>query len=147
MSTSHYKIFCRLSVGNILVILLVFACTASSSESYAKIKAPKVQSQKRDTTKVYNAKEVIIDGYSSLGGVERMPDVKNGIIYAGKKTEVIQLDKILADVSTNNARQVFAKVPGISLEKLQECAEDAKTNCPVSKALNADITVEASLAH
>ncbi|MFN8361466.1 MAG: TonB-dependent receptor [Candidatus Kapaibacterium sp.] len=115
MSTSHYKIFCRLSVGNILVILLVFACTASSSESYAKIKAPKVQSQKRDTTKVYNAKEVIIDGYSSLGGVERMPDVKNGIIYAGKKTEVIQLDKILADVSTNNARQVFAKVPGISI--------------------------------
>lgn len=48
---------------------------------------------------------------------------------------------------TSSHLVVKAKVPGISLEKLQECAEDAKTNCPVSKALNADITVEASLAH
>jgi len=38
-----------------------------------------------------------------------------------------------------------AKVPGISQEKLDECAADAKANCPVSKALNMDITLEASL--
>jgi osmotically inducible protein OsmC len=39
-----------------------------------------------------------------------------------------------------------AKVPGISKEKFQECAEDAKKNCPISKLLNATITLEASLA-
>ena len=41
---------------------------------------------------------------------------------------------------------VKAKVPGISPEKFQECAEDARANCPVSKALNVNITMEASLS-
>jgi lipoyl-dependent peroxiredoxin len=39
-----------------------------------------------------------------------------------------------------------AKVPGISKEKFQECADDAKKNCPISKLLNTNITLEASLA-
>lgn len=38
-----------------------------------------------------------------------------------------------------------AKVPGISKEKFQACAEDAKKNCPISKLLNTNITLEASL--
>jgi osmotically inducible protein OsmC len=40
---------------------------------------------------------------------------------------------------------VKASVPGISAEKFQECAADAKANCPVSKAYNMNITLEASL--
>lgn len=40
---------------------------------------------------------------------------------------------------------VKAKVPGISAEKFQEAARDAKENCPVSKALNMDISMDASL--
>ena len=39
-----------------------------------------------------------------------------------------------------------AKVPGITAEKFKECADDAKANCPVSKLLKADITLDASLA-
>ncbi len=38
-----------------------------------------------------------------------------------------------------------AKVPGITNEKFQEAANDAKANCPVSKALNMTITLEATL--
>jgi osmotically inducible protein OsmC len=40
---------------------------------------------------------------------------------------------------------VKAKVPGISAEKFKESAEDAKANCPVSKVLNAELSLEASL--
>jgi len=40
---------------------------------------------------------------------------------------------------------VSAKVPGISEEKFMQCAEEAKTNCPVSKALNMQITMDATL--
>ena len=40
---------------------------------------------------------------------------------------------------------VKAKVPGISAERFQQCAEEAKTNCPVSKALNLQISMDASL--
>jgi osmotically inducible protein OsmC len=42
---------------------------------------------------------------------------------------------------------VNAKVPGISKEKFNECAKNAKENCPVSKSLNAaiDISMDATL--
>lgn len=38
-----------------------------------------------------------------------------------------------------------AKIPGITAEQFQACAEDAKQNCPISKLLNAEITLTASL--
>lgn len=47
---------------------------------------------------------------------------------------------------TNSHLAVKAKVPGISAEKFQACADDAKANCPISKSLNTNITLEASLA-
>jgi lipoyl-dependent peroxiredoxin len=40
---------------------------------------------------------------------------------------------------------VKAKVPGITPEKFQEAAKDAKENCPVSKALSITITIDAEL--
>lgn len=42
---------------------------------------------------------------------------------------------------------VTAKVPGISKEKFDECAKDAKENCPISKSLssNIDISMDATL--
>ncbi|MFI5134810.1 MAG: OsmC family peroxiredoxin, partial [Chitinophagales bacterium] len=46
----------------------------------------------------------------------------------------------------NNSHLVVkVKAQGISNEKFQECAEDAKKNCPVSKALNTNVTLEATL--
>jgi osmotically inducible protein OsmC len=49
-------------------------------------------------------------------------------------------------VITQSALVVKGIVPGISAEKFQECAADAKANCPVSKVYNLNITLEASLA-
>ncbi len=46
-------------------------------------------------------------------GIERMPDIKDNVIYAGKKTEVIRLSFASANLAQNNSRQIFAKVPGI----------------------------------
>ena len=66
-------------------------------------------------TAVLIHEEVVIEGQQSIGGMERMPDVKENVIYAGKKTEVIQMNQINADLSINNSRQVFAKVPGMSV--------------------------------
>ncbi|MDB5371529.1 MAG: peroxiredoxin, OsmC subfamily, partial [Belnapia sp.] len=38
-----------------------------------------------------------------------------------------------------------AKVPGLSEAEFQKLAGEAKANCPVSKVLNASITLEATL--
>jgi osmotically inducible protein OsmC len=40
-----------------------------------------------------------------------------------------------------------AVVLGISQEKFDECVADAKTNCPISKLLNTNISVEATLVN
>jgi osmotically inducible protein OsmC len=39
-----------------------------------------------------------------------------------------------------------ASVPGIDKAKFDECVADAKANCPVSKLLNTNITLESTLA-
>lgn len=49
-------------------------------------------------------------------------------------------------VITSSHIVVNAKVPGIDNSKFQECAADAKANCPVSKALNLEISLEAVLS-
>ncbi|MGZ4035127.1 MAG: OsmC family protein [Bacteroidia bacterium] len=49
---------------------------------------------------------------------------------------------------TKSHLTVKAKIPGISKEKFDECAKDAKENCPISKSLNPniDISMEATLS-
>jgi osmotically inducible protein OsmC len=47
---------------------------------------------------------------------------------------------------TSSHLEVKAKVPGIDAAKFAECAADAKANCPISKLLNTNITMDASLA-
>ena len=42
---------------------------------------------------------------------------------------------------TKSHLTVTAKIPGISKEKFDECAKEAKENCPISKSLNTNISV------
>ena len=46
---------------------------------------------------------------------------------------------------TSSHLAVKASVPGIDDAKFQECAKEAKENCPISKLLNTSITMEAVL--
>jgi osmotically inducible protein OsmC len=41
--------------------------------------------------------------------------------------------------------KMSARVPGVSKEKFNEIAADAKANCPVSRVLKANITLDAQL--
>ena len=55
---------------------------------------------------------------------------------------VITIDNGLV---TKSELTLKAKVPGISKEKFEACTQDAKANCPISKLLNTEITLNASL--
>lgn len=48
-------------------------------------------------------------------GITRLKPVDGVAIYAGKKTEVVMLDDVAANLATNNTRQVFAKVAGLNI--------------------------------
>lgn len=58
-------------------------------------------------------------------------------------TATVELDPAKGITSSNI--KLKAKVPGIDAVKFKECADDAKANCPVSKVLNASISLEAEL--
>ena len=46
---------------------------------------------------------------------ERLQEVENNALFSGKKNEVIRMSAVNANVTTNNAREVFSKVPGVSI--------------------------------
>ena len=46
---------------------------------------------------------------------------------------------------TQSALSLKAKIPNITADQFKEATEDAKLNCPVSKLLNANITLDAAL--
>ena len=47
--------------------------------------------------------------------LNRLKDVEGTAIYAGKKTEVIQVDQSMANLATNNARQIYSQVAGLNI--------------------------------
>lgn len=68
---------------------------------------------------------------------------------AGFTADVIETrcDVTVADGAiTESHLAVTATVPGISKEQFEAIVADAKTNCIISKALNANITHEATLS-
>ena len=56
----------------------------------------------------------------------------------------ITLDPAAGAISGSHLT-VTAKIPGISAEQFETAVADAKTNCPISKLLNTNITHEATL--
>ncbi|MBK8058967.1 MAG: TonB-dependent receptor [Gemmatimonadetes bacterium] len=46
-------------------------------------------------------------------GITNAPEVAGGIIYAGTKSEVVQVAGMAANLAEKSARQIFARVPGV----------------------------------
>ena len=59
--------------------------------------------------------EVVVAAPQTTFGQSRLREVEGTAIFAAKKSEVIIPDNLVANLSTNNARQVFARVPGLNI--------------------------------
>lgn len=64
-------------------------------------------------TVVHSLDSVILIAYLNQNIVRQLPSVQGTFIFGGKKTEVIDLAQIPADITNKAGRQVFAKVPGV----------------------------------
>lgn len=71
--------------------------------------------QKIDSAKSIYLKEVTVTGIKTIRGTGHMPEVKDGIIYAGKKNEVILIDSLDANKAINNTRQILGRIPGLNI--------------------------------
>ncbi|WP_445736677.1 TonB-dependent receptor domain-containing protein [Mariniflexile sp.] len=47
--------------------------------------------------------------------LKRLKDVEETAIYAGKKTEVILVEQSMANLASNNARQIYSQVAGLNI--------------------------------
>ncbi|HAD13625.1 MAG TPA: iron(III) dicitrate transport protein FecA, partial [Saprospirales bacterium] len=75
-----------------------------------------VFAQSSDTTRHAELREVTIKAASEQTmGMGKLRAVEGVIIYEGKKSEVVSLRDITANLSTNNARQVFSRVAGLNI--------------------------------
>lgn len=59
--------------------------------------------------------EIMITDAQTTFGFTRMRAVENMGIYEGKKSEVIIPEQLVANLSTNNARQVYSRVAGLNI--------------------------------
>src|SRR6185312_8859560 len=71
--------------------------------------------QQKDSTKIISLKEIIVNKIKTVRGTGHMPDVKDGIIYTGKKNEVILVDSLDANKAINNTRQILGRIPGLNI--------------------------------
>nr|WP_294939048.1 TonB-dependent receptor [uncultured Flavobacterium sp.] len=62
--------------------------------------------------------EVVINQQrEKVSAIRKLKDIEETAIYAGKKTEVVQLNKVVANKATNNARQIFSQVVGLTINE------------------------------
>lgn len=66
--------------------------------------------------------------------------------YTPRKIETTCSITLENGAITSAHLEVSAKVPRMKADKFAECANEAKENCPISKLLNTNITMDAKLA-
>ena len=65
---------------------------------------------------IQNLDEVeVIARNTKIFTLKRLADYKGTSIYAGKKNEVVLVQESLANLASNNARQIYAQVPGLNI--------------------------------
>lgn len=60
--------------------------------------------------------EVVLNAQrKKVFNLTRLNDFEGTSIYAGKKTEVIQVGQLTASIASNNARQIYAQISGLNI--------------------------------
>ena len=96
--------------------------------------------QQKDSIKMKHMDEVNIVGFKTVRGTGHMPDVKEGIIYAGKKNEVIVVDSLDANKAINNTRQILGRIPGLNIVETESAGFTA--NGIATRGLNPIQSIE-----
>ncbi|AEV97978.1 OsmC family peroxiredoxin [Niastella koreensis] len=91
-----------------------------------------------------NPEELIAAAHSGCFAM-KLSFVLGGAGFTADSLDVTSTVALEDGKITSSHLVLKAKIPGISAEKFKECADDAKANCPVSKVLNCEITLDASL--
>jgi Fe(3+) dicitrate transport protein len=68
--------------------------------------------------KLVHLSEVVVNKQrEKFVSIRKLKDIEETAIYAGKKTEVVQVNKLTANKATNNARQIYSQVVGLTINE------------------------------
>jgi len=68
--------------------------------------------------KITNLSEVVVKNErDKIFALNKLKDIEETAIYAGKKTEVVKVDKLTANKAANNPRQIYAQVVGLTINE------------------------------
>ncbi len=105
----------QFETSKVTMILVFFSSEFEIKE--VKINTAKAQNLKvalQDLTTELS--EVIINAHKRRAfELKRLKDVEGTAIYAGKKTEVVLVDQSMANLASNNARQIYSQVAGLNI--------------------------------
>ena len=59
--------------------------------------------------------QVVVEAESDVFGIRQLRAIEAGGLYEGKKTEVINIEKLIGNKAANNARQSFSKIPSLNI--------------------------------
>lgn len=96
--------------------IVVFLVGKNTWQETIVLSVPKLELKVKmsDLSSNLNEVTVLATGEKSLG-ITRLNAVEGAAIYEGKKSEVVLLDDIQANLATNNPRQLFAKIAGLNI--------------------------------
>jgi len=96
--------------------------------------------QNKDTSKAFILQQVTVTAIKTVRGTGHMPEVKDGIVYAGKKNEVILADSLDANKAINNTRQILGRIPGLNIVETETSGFTA--NGIATRGLNPTQSIE-----
>ncbi|GGM84382.1 TonB-dependent receptor [Dyadobacter beijingensis] len=94
-----------------LLYLLTLLTILSTGARHAVAQNGKPEKEKVE--KVFDLNEVTVGERKNVIHTERLPDVHNTYITAGKKSEVVQMEGVNGNIAEKTGRQIFAKIPGV----------------------------------
>lgn len=99
-------------------------------------------SQNNDTAKIKEIQlnEIMVTAIRTVNGVGHLPDEKEGILYAGKKNEVVIVDSMDANKAINNTRQLLGRIPGLNIVETESAGFTA--NGIATRGLNPIQSIE-----
>jgi Fe(3+) dicitrate transport protein len=97
--------------STIYAIPLLYVCFGIQVAAFGQ--SDKKEKKEKDYEKVLDLNEVTVEQRKNVIHTERLPDVHNTYINAGKKSEMIQMDGVNGNITEKTGRQIFAKIPGV----------------------------------
>lgn len=115
-----YYILKNVNPGKYVLITFIPGQKSVSKEIQVSNENLKVSFVLEDLEEVLD--EVVVNSEKEKTfGIKRLNSVEGTAIYESKKSEVIVMDEVDANLATNNSRQIFAKVAGVNIWE-SDCA-------------------------